>query len=1014
VLVTATPTSVAFRWDAPTAVLLTGPYARNLFWAVELSAGERVETRLLPLALCETTLHALEGPSTEYMLRLRAELRQTSAGAPAMSSAWVAIPRFTTADVAGVPVTPPKPVVHRISSEQVEVTILAAPCLNTEGQYHCSSAYNLEQYEGKIAEEGPQEWLSAPQITCLCDHPRAPEIVSSLERRRVALKPYSEYHFRVQAVNRHGVSDWSEVTTILPTPAAPDVRVENVKSQMVTLVWNVPEDYGHEVQHYHVFHQQADEEGSSKEAVVSASRDKTDESGDTEVRYHAQQLQPNGTYVFYVQASSEGGLSDPSGSLRVTTLPMAPPIPTMVTVDDIQTHSVRISWAIEADTTNRASACEVSWRVVLDENEQMSAEGAGKPAWSTEQDESEEWTTKVVPAAAEGQESDFAFQLQSLEADTLYAIQVRGVNEGGDGPWSPAVTQRTQVRRPKIPSSLRDDEVTSSSVSLSWDVAEDAEYPVTAYQLRCVRVGESALDTPWVTVPPPDVQDKRMLKMVEDLEPGAEYAFSLRALNYVGPGKPTPPLLITMLCEAPPPPAQPTFQDQTPCSITLDWCAPEPDNGAKVDAYCLQRRKNESDVWETVVKETDKTHIRVHCDQPNTYYHFRVKARNRMGWSEWSDAIMVATLPPPAPEAPTGITVVVTHESVTLKWLHHRGSISAYEVQQRQGGAWTSLVEGSNAVANQIALWERKRTSRGEQLSRFPIAFTKDSLRPGTEYLFRIAAKNEGGRTFSEPVRVTTEDDAWGRGLSDEECRQLKQLCVQCQCAAAYEPLLQSLHDVDSLGALPRAELAEVLGRLPLTPREQDRLRRSLVAPPSAPPRPFRTSATADSLCVAWDPPPDAAAAVFPVVGYLVQYRLHDTSDQHAARSAAWAELQCGGESCRLRDLSQDQAYAVRVAACNEARGAGSFSDAAVLRTHPAVCEDLALRELVHAALASSEYAERVAVRLYHEQWTPALLRGRGREELERHLRDLQVHSPRVACGAIIRVAPPPAACVRG
>ena len=31
------------------------------------------------------------------------------------------------------------------------------------------------------------------------------------------------------------------------------VRVENTKSQTVTLVWNVPEENGFEVQHYHVY-----------------------------------------------------------------------------------------------------------------------------------------------------------------------------------------------------------------------------------------------------------------------------------------------------------------------------------------------------------------------------------------------------------------------------------------------------------------------------------------------------------------------------------------------------------------------------------------------------------------------------------------------------------------------------------------------------------------------------------------------------------------------------------------
>jgi len=836
--------------------------------------------------------------------------------------------------------------------------------------------------------------------------------VTSLQRKRVALKPYSEYHFRVQASNRHGVSDWSEVATILPPPAAPEVRVENTKSQTVTLVWNVPEENGHEVQHYHVYQEQVGQEDSAKEAVVSSSRDKMDESGENTICYHAQQLQPNTAYVFYVRATSEGGLSDPSASCEVRTLPMAPPIPTMVTVDDIQTHSVRISWAIESDSTNLASACEVSWRVVLEENTAHEGDGAGKPAWSTEQDDSEAWTTSVVPTVS-GQgcssDLDFSFQMEELEADTLYAVQVRGVNEGGDGPWSPAVTQRTQVRRPKIPSDFNEEDITSTSVSLSWDVTEDDEWPVTAHQLRCVRIGDSALDTPWVTLPPAEIQGGRIVKMVEDLEPGVEYAFSLRALNHVGPGKPTPPLLATTLCEAPPPPQQPNSQEQTPYSISLDWRPPEPDNGAPVEGYCLQRRMHEKDDWETVFEETDQTNIRVDCDCPNTYYHFRVKALNKMGWSEWSDAIMVATQPPPPPAAPTGITVFVTHDSVTLKWLHHRGTVAAYEVQQQYGDVWTSLVDCNSAVAGQLAQWEHKRTSRGERHSRFPVAFTKENLQPGTEYLLRIAAKNDGGQAFSNAVRVWTEGDEWSKGLSEIELRQLRELCTRCQCPEAYEPLIKSLYDVPTLGALSRQELSQVLDRLRLTPRQQERMRRTLSGSPHAPSRPFRTTASFDTLTFAWDAPSVGAAAVYPVVEYIVQYQLQS---HHASGSESWEEVHCGGTSCVLQDLQENAAYVVRVAASNEPRGSGPWSDVAVARTQPLACDDLDLREMVRSALHTREYADKVASKLYHEQWTCTLLKRLDKEKLADVLRAMQVKDGAV-CALVAKVSSMPSTPAR-
>jgi len=53
-------------------------------------------------------------------------------------------------------------------------------------------------------------------------------------------------------------------------------------------------------------------------------------------------------------------------------------------------------------------------------------------------------------------------------------------------------------------------------------------------------------------------------------------------------------------------------------------------------------------------------------------YHFRVRAKNALGYSEWSDESMFETLPPPPPEPPLACSVLATHNSVTINWLHNQ------------------------------------------------------------------------------------------------------------------------------------------------------------------------------------------------------------------------------------------------------------------------------------------------------------------------------------------------------
>lgn len=688
-LTASTTTSLHIRWNPVEGLDM---WSHNLYWAIEFCRADDTEVLgecTFPLMLGEAPVTGL-GPGVDYKIRLRLQFFQTGVAAAIRTSSWTTAV-FATMDVAAEPDRPPRPVVHRISSITAEVTILAAPCMKGN-KYHCAESYLLQRLEGVIPDDNSRddEWKSVPEVTCACSHPKFPEIVPSLEKKRVPLCGDKTYHFRVRSINSHDHSEWSEICTILPPPASTEVRVEQVKSLSATLVWNVPEDHGYEICHYHVFISKLDDETgeSTKEAVVPAvahthkmeeedgkDRDQEGSPGPAVVYYHPQQLQPNCSYKLHVQAKSEAGMSDPSTEVTFVTQPMPPPLPASVGVDKIEPDALDFTWSLrDENSSNVTAVCEVAWREVLQEELEVVGGSTAKLARTMEVEErSEKWSAKDIPCAEE-MGGDYTCHIIGLRADNLYAIMVRGRNGGGDGPWSPVVVQRTTVPPPQMPTTFYSSDTTSTSTTLSWGQPFDDAYPVTAYQIRVQDVSEGEDDGPWQSITEVETGDEkeRLCYVVEDLEPGKEYAFQVRALNQNEPGEATEALKVCVKCDVPPPPAQPESSEQTSESICLNWRPPARDNGSEVTSYYLQMHQDGEEEWTTVSEEITSTSVEVSCSDPRTVYHFRVRAWNALGYSEWSDESMFETLPPPPPEPPTALSVLATHNSVTINWPHHQ------------------------------------------------------------------------------------------------------------------------------------------------------------------------------------------------------------------------------------------------------------------------------------------------------------------------------------------------------
>ena len=469
---------------------------------------------------------------------------------------------------------------------------------------------------------------------------------------------------------------------------------EQVKSLSATLVWNVPEDHGHEICHYHVFISKVDDETgeSIKEAVVqggSARRKAEEEDGKEKegspgpdvVYYHPQQLQPNCSYKVYVQTKSEGGMSDPSPEVHLVTQPLPPPLPASVGVEKIEPDALDFCWSLrDENSSNVTAVCEVAWREVTAEELEAVDGSTVKLSRALELEDRSEWSsTKDIPCAEE-MGDDYTCHIIGLRPDNLYAVSVRGRNAGGDGPWSSIIVQRTTVPPPLMPTTLYSSDTTSTSTTLSWDNPLDDAYPVTAYQIKVIDLEtEEAVNVLWQTITAVETGDEkeRLCYVVENLEPGKEYAFQVRALNQNGPGEETEPLKVAVKCDVPPPPAQPDSSEQTSDSILLNWRPPPRDNGSAVTGYYLQMRQDGEEDWSTVSEEITSTSVYVSSLLPRTVYHFRVRAKNALGYSEWSDESMVETLPPPPPDPPVAVSVLATHNSVTLNWPHHQVGLAA-------------------------------------------------------------------------------------------------------------------------------------------------------------------------------------------------------------------------------------------------------------------------------------------------------------------------------------------------
>ncbi|XP_055390625.1 protein sidekick isoform X4 [Condylostylus longicornis] len=264
--------------------------------------------------------------------------------------------------------------------------------------------------------------------------------------------------------------------------------------------------------------------------------------------------------------------------------------------------------------------------------------------------------------------SSFTTTLTELKKYVVYHIQVLAYTRLGDGALSsPPVRVQTHEDTPGAPSNVSFPDVTTSTARIIWDVPEEPNGEILAYQVTYSLNGSSNLN--YSREFPPSDRTFRATQLLSE----KYYMFSVTAQTRLGWGKTASVLVYTTnnrdRPQAPSAPQISRSQIQAH-QITFSW-TPGRDGFAPLRYYTVQMREDDTK-WTSLPERVDPTvtsYTAINL-KPHTTYQFRIQATNDLGPSDFSrESITVRTLPAAPSKGVSGLKVVpITTTSVRVHW----------------------------------------------------------------------------------------------------------------------------------------------------------------------------------------------------------------------------------------------------------------------------------------------------------------------------------------------------------
>ncbi|XP_060546453.1 receptor-type tyrosine-protein phosphatase delta isoform X2 [Pantherophis guttatus] len=520
------------------------------------------------------------------------------------------------------------------------------------------------------------------------------------------LSPYSEYEFRVVAVNNIGRGPPSEPVTTRTSEQAPSSAPRNVQARMLSsttilVQWEEPEEPNGQIQGYRVYYTM-----DPSQHVNSWLKHNVADSHITTIG----NLVPQKTYSVKVLAFTSVGDGPLSSDIQVITQTGVPGQPLNFKAEPESETSILLSW-----TPPRSDTIS-NYDLVYKDGEH-----------------GEEQRISIDPATS--------YHLQGLKPNSLYYFRLAARSPQGLGASTTEISARTMQSKPSAPpQDISCNSPSSTSILVSWQPppVEKQNGIITSYSIKYTGTdGEDDKPHEILGITPDTTQ-----YLLEQLEKWTEYRISVAAHTDVGPGPESESVFIRTDEDVPSgPPRKVEVEAVNSTSVKVSWRSPVPNKQhGQIRGYQVHYVKMENgeprgqpmlkDImladaqWE--YDDTTEHEMIIAGLQPETTYSLTVTAYTTKGDGARSKPRLVST----TGAVPGKPRLVISHTQMGTALIQWHPPVDTYGPLQGY-----RLRFGRKDMD---AFTTRDFTDKDDH-------YTATDIHKGTSYIFRLSARNKVG-----------------------------------------------------------------------------------------------------------------------------------------------------------------------------------------------------------------------------------------------------------------------------
>ncbi|XP_069795095.1 protein tyrosine phosphatase receptor type Fa isoform X5 [Narcine bancroftii] len=526
------------------------------------------------------------------------------------------------------------------------------------------------------------------------------------------LSPYSEYEFRIIAVNNIGRGPPSEIIetrTGEQAPSSPPLKVQArmLSASTMLIQWQEPEEPNGQIRGYRVYYTT-----DSKLSLNMWYKHNLDDSRLTTIS----SLTTGTTYSIRVLAFTSMGDGPPSEMIQVKTQQGVPAQPAEFRAEAESDTSIALSWVL------RQQEKILKYELVY-----------------TEEIDGKEKHVIFDPKSS--------YTVEDLKPDKTYYFRLAARSEYGLGAYTQIISARTMQSMPSAPPrKVEADSVNSTTIKVTWKppVSNKHHGQIRGYQVTYVRLekGEPQgypvikdvmlAEEQWESE---DTQDDEAF--IGGLMPETTYSITVAAYTIKGDGARSKPKLVTTSGAVPGRPAM--VISVTHMSTALIQWQPPQEMVGELLGFRLQYSRADEDKPNIIELGKSDDHHTVTNLFKGATYTFRLCARNKAGFGE--ELVKKIITQEDVPNGfPQNLRVVgLTTSTTDLSW-------DPPIVSQRNGKMilYTVLYHDINSLK------DLTNTTNETQI-------TLSSLKPDTTYDIRVRAHtSKGPGPYSPSIQSRT------------------------------------------------------------------------------------------------------------------------------------------------------------------------------------------------------------------------------------------------------------------